>query len=135
MPTVLIIEDDPNVRKFISVNLSRRGYQIISAADAENGLAQAHAGRPDLILLDLKLPGADGWATLETLRSDPELASILVVIITASAVEEEERRARQLGAVNYLVKPLSAQDLVAAVRAALGEEGQRDGETGTCARR
>jgi DNA-binding response OmpR family regulator len=123
MPTVLIIEDDPNVRKFVSVNLSRRGYRVISATDGEDGLTQARTERPDLVLLDLKLPGADGWATLEALRADPDLTHILVVIITASAVEEEERRARQLGAVNYLIKPLSAQDLVAAVRAALGEEG------------
>ena len=122
MPTVLIIEDDPNVRKFVSVNLSRRGYRVISAADGEDGLTQARTERPDLVLLDLRLPGADGWVTLEAIRADPDLARILVVIITASAVEEEERRARQLGVVDYLVKPLSAQDLVAAVRAALGEE-------------
>jgi len=122
MPTVLIIEDDPNVRKFVSVNLSRRGYRVISATDGENGLTQARTERPDLVLLDLRLPGADGWVTLEAIRADPDLARILVVIITASAVEEEERRARQLGVVDYLVKPLSAQDLVAAVRAALGEE-------------
>ena len=123
MSTILIIEDDPNVRKFVTVNLARRGYRAIEAADGEEGLAQARAERPDLILLDLKLPGADGWATLETLRAESDLASIPVIIITASAVKEEERRARQLGAVDYLVKPISVRQLLAAVQAVLGEEG------------
>ncbi|HID61833.1 MAG TPA: response regulator [Anaerolineae bacterium] len=121
MPTVLIIEDDPNVCKFITVNLSQRGYRTLTATNGEDGLAQARAEQPDLILLDLKLPGADGWATLETLRADPDLLGIPVVIITASAVKEEERRARQLGAMSYLVKPISVQQLVTTVRAALGE--------------
>ena len=123
MLTVLIIEDDPNVRKFVAVNLSQRGYRTITAANGEDGLAQARAERPDLILLDLKLPGADGWTTLETLRAESDLASIPVIIITASAVKEEERRARQLGAVDYLVKPISVRQLLAAVQAVLGEEG------------
>jgi len=122
MPTVLIIEDDPNVGKFITVNLSQRGYRTITATSGEDGLAQARAERPDLILLDLKLPGPDGWATLETLRSDPDLTGIPVVIITASAVKDEEERARQLGAIDYLIKPIGVQQLLAAVRAALGEE-------------
>jgi len=123
MPTVLIIADDPNVCKFITVNLNQRGYRTLTATNGEDGLAQARAERPDLILLDLRLPGADGWATLETIRADPDLLSISVVIITASAVKEEEGRARQLGAMSYLVKPISVQQLVTTVRAALGERG------------
>ena len=134
MPTVLIvlvIEDDPDVRRFITVNLSQRGYRTITAASGEDGLAQARAGRPDLILLDLKLPGADGWTTLETLRADPDLAGIAVIIITASAVKEEERRARQLGALDYLVKPISVQQLLVAVRAVLGAvQGAVQGKEG-----
>jgi len=122
MPTVLIIEDDPNVCKFITVNLSQRGYHTFTATHGKEGLARAHAERPDLILLDLRLPGADGWVTLETLRADPDLVGIPVVVITASAVKEEERQARQLGAVDYLIKPVGVRQLLAAVRAALGEE-------------
>jgi len=122
MPTVLIIEDDHNVRKFVAVNLSQRGYRVIPANNGEDGLDQARAERPDLILLDLRLPGADGRATLETLRADPDLAGVAVIIVTASAVKEEERRARQLGALHYLVKPISVQQLLVAVRAVLGEE-------------
>ena len=120
MSTILIIEDDPNVCKFITVNLSQRGYRTITATNGEDGLARARAEQPDLILLDLKLPGCNGWATLETLRTDPDLAGIPVVIITASAVKEEEERARQLGAVDYLVKPIGVQQLLGAVRAASG---------------
>jgi adenylate cyclase len=109
--TVLIVEDDADIRKFASRVLELEGYRIIQAADADEGLRLARKRRVALVLLDLRLPGRDGWVVLAELKSEPALSAIPVIVFTASAGAPQRDRALSMGAVDYLVKPLSAASL------------------------
>jgi adenylate cyclase len=109
--TVLIVEDDADIRKFASRVLELEGYHVIQAADADEGLRLARKRRVALVLLDLRLPGRDGWVVLAELKSEPALSAIPVIVFTASAGVPQRDRALSMGAVDYLVKPLSAASL------------------------
>jgi adenylate cyclase len=121
--TVLIIEDDADIRKFASRMLELEGYHVIQAADADEGLRLARKRRVALVLLDLKLPGRDGWAVLAELKSEPALSAIPVVVFTASAGAPQRDRALGMGAADYLVKPLSAARLKQSVAHILHRKG------------
>ena len=121
--TVLLVEDDPDLLRFAQVTLRLGGYRALIANDGVTGLALARKARPQLILLDLRLPGMDGWQVLRGLREAPGLAAVPVVMLTASAGTDDRDRALQAGAVDYLVKPVSADDLLAAVARALDDGG------------
>jgi CheY-like chemotaxis protein len=109
--TVLIIEDELDVLKFASRVLELEGYDIIEAADGEEGMAQVRGGKVDLVLLDLRLPGRDGWSVLAELKADKSLGKIPVVIFTASAEVQQRDKVFSMGAAGCLVKPLSAASL------------------------
>lgn len=109
--TILIIEDEAEVRNFASRVLELEGYHILQAGDGEEGLRLVRESPISLVLLDLRLPGCDGWTVLEQLKREPELSSIPVIVFTASAGVPQHDRALAMGAVNYLVKPLSAARL------------------------
>ena len=106
--TVLIIEDEVDVRNFASRVLELEGYRVLQAEDGEEGMRLVGKRRVALVLLDLRLPGCDGWEVLKQLKSDPELSSIPVIVFTASAALPQRERALNMGAADYLVKPLSA---------------------------
>lgn len=95
--------------------LELEGYHVLQAEDGEEGMSLLRESRVALVLLDLRLPGLDGWAVLEQIRSNPELSTIPVIVFTASAGVSQQERALSLGAANYLVKPLSAARLRKAV--------------------
>ncbi|RZV41214.1 MAG: response regulator, partial [Acidimicrobiia bacterium] len=86
--TVLIVEDSPSVRRLIEVSVRPLGVRVIAAEDGIRGLAMARSEAPDVILLDIGLPGIDGWEVLRELRADPETADISVIIVTAHAQPE-----------------------------------------------
>lgn len=109
--TVLIIEDEADVRNFASRVLELEGYRVLQAADSDEGLRLARKSPVALVLLDLKLPGCDGWVVLTELKSDPALSTIPVILFTASAAVTQRDRALSIGAADYLVKPLSAASL------------------------
>ena len=113
--TVLIVEDEADVRKFASRVLELEGYRVIQAADSEEGMRLVKEARISLVLLDLKLPRHDGWAALEQIKGEPELSAIPVIVFTASAGASQREKALNMGAVDYLVKPLSAASLKGAV--------------------
>ena len=117
--TVLLVEDNPDLLHFASVTLRLAGYRVLTATDGPQGLTLARGKRPALVLLDLRLPGLDGWEVLAALRADPALQAVPVVVLTASAEPHWQERARQAGATAYLVKPVSADDVLAAVERAL----------------
>jgi DNA-binding response OmpR family regulator len=117
MARVLIIEDEPSLLKFLSQNLALRGWDVVAVADGQEGLRQARETRPDLILLDLMLPVVSGWEVLETLRQEGVLRSVPVIVVTAAARAEEERRARWLGATDYLLKPFGVPELLRRISA------------------
>lgn len=109
--TVLVLEDDIDLRKFAAWMLESEGFHVIQEADGEAGLELLRKHQIDLLLLDLKLPGRDGWSILEEMRNTPKLSTVPVVIFTASAGLSYRDRALKLGVADYLVKPLSAEVL------------------------
>lgn len=117
--TILVIEDEPEIRDFAARVCELEGYRVLQAEDGDTGLRLAEKNRVSLVLLDLRLPGHDGWAVLKQLKSDPELSSIPVVVFTASAAASQRNRALAEGATDYLVKPLSAANLIKAIASAL----------------
>jgi two-component system alkaline phosphatase synthesis response regulator PhoP len=119
--TVLVIEDDRQIRRVIQGYLERAGLRVLAAADGEGGLALAQHEKPLLIVLDLMLPGLDGWEITRRLRGshDPALANVYLLMLTARIEEAERVHGLQLGADDYMLKPFSPRELVARVQAAL----------------
>jgi DNA-binding response OmpR family regulator len=115
--TVLVIEDDPSIILGLRLNLTKAGYRVRVAEDGPAGLAEVGRERPDLLLLDLMLPGIDGMEVLRRLRADDP--KIPVIILTAMGSEEDKVKGLDLGANDYVTKPFSVAELMARVRAAL----------------
>ncbi len=122
MARVLVVDDDPAIREVLVAYLAREGHEVL---EADSGEAALHlAAGADLVVLDLMLPGLDGWRVAEILRSrDPELP---ILMLTARGEEEERVRGFELGADDYVTKPFSPRELVARVRALLRRAGHRD---------
>jgi CheY-like chemotaxis protein len=109
---VLLIEDDKFLRKACEAGLRKRGLTVMTAVDGEEGLQQARAGAPDLILLDMLMPRLSGMETLEALKQDDRTRDIPVVILSNSSVDTKVQKAKALGAIGYLVKAsFSLQEL------------------------
>jgi CheY-like chemotaxis protein len=123
--TVLIIEDEAEVRNFASRVLELEGCRVLQAEDGDEGLRLVRRGGISLVLLDLKLPGDDGWAVLKQLKKEPEPPLIPVVVFTASVAELQRARALAMGAADYLAKPLSAASLRKSVARILRRKGTR----------
>ncbi len=112
-PVIACIEDQPDIAELIDIILRRKGYLVLKAYDGDEGLALVREHRPDVILLDLMMPGLDGWRFHAQLREDPELKDIPVIYVTARASTEERLRAlEQEGAAAYIVKPFSPRELI-----------------------
>ena len=116
---VLVVEDEPDIRNLIVFHLSREGFRCRTAASGEEALGEIKAGRPDLIVLDLMLPGLDGLEVCRRLRRDPASAGLPVIMLTAKADEVDRVVGLEMGADDYVVKPFSPKELVARVRAVL----------------
>ncbi|MDP7112554.1 MAG: response regulator transcription factor, partial [Myxococcota bacterium] len=116
-PSILIIEDDPSIVLGLRINLSKAGFTVRTAADGHIGLAELARERPDLVLLDLMLPGVDGLEILRQIRGHD--GTLPVVVLTALGAEDDKVRGLDLGANDYVTKPFSVAELVARVRAAL----------------
>lgn len=102
--TILIIEDDKFLRQLISQKLSKEGYEIIEAVDGEEGAEKVKETKPDLVLLDLILPGIDGFEVLSQIKRDEALNSIPVIILSNLGQREDIERGVNLGAADYLIK-------------------------------
>jgi hypothetical protein len=111
-PTILVIDDDEAARTIVRRHLIKAGYRVDEAGDGKSGLARARAARPAVITLDVMMPGMDGWEVLATLKSDPELAEIPVIMLT---ILDEQRIGFTLGASDYLTKPIDRSRLLAAL--------------------
>ena len=121
--TVLIIEDEGDIRHFIARVLELEGYQVLSAGDGATGLALLHENAVSLVLLDLRLPGMDGWTVLREIRSDEALSAIPVIVLTAIAEAIQRKKTLRMGALKYLVKPLSAGILSQTIAEVLRQKG------------
>lgn len=117
--TILVIEDDPDIQELVSFSLGREGYAVAQATTGERGLELAQAAVPDLVLLDVMLPGIDGLETLRRLKALPSLARVPVIMASAKGEDPDVVAGLELGADDYVVKPYSPRVLVARVRTAL----------------
>lgn len=119
MATILVIEDNPANMKLASLLLRHAGHAVLCAPDAESGLSMARAARPDLILMDIQLPGMDGLAATALLKRDAATGAILVIALTAMAMKEDRAKIESAGCDAYIAKPLRHQELYAAIDALL----------------
>src|SRR5471030_484406 len=119
MARILIIEDNPENMKLASLLMHNAGHTVLCAVDAEIGLTLARAGQPDLILMDIQLPGMDGLAATTLLKQDPATAAIPVIALTALAMKEDQEKSQIAGCDAYIAKPLCYRDLYAAIDALL----------------
>jgi two-component system cell cycle response regulator DivK len=110
-PLVLIVEDNPRNLKLARDVLNHAGYDILEAANAEEGLALAQERRPGVVLLDIQLPGMDGMQALSRLRADPATADIPVIALTAFAMKADRERFLAAGFDHYVEKPLDIREL------------------------
>lgn len=101
---ILIIEDDKFLRELIVQKLIKEGYNIAEAIDGEEGIKQVKEEKPDLVLLDLILPGIDGFEVLAQIKEDPKLSAIPVIILSNLGQKEDVEKGLKLGAVDYLIK-------------------------------
>jgi DNA-binding response OmpR family regulator len=125
---VLVIDDESPIRLLCRVNLEAEGMDVLEAADGPSGLEKARAERPDVILLDVMMPGLDGWRVAEELLEDERTTSIPIVFLTARAELRDRARGIDLGGVDYVTKPFNPLDLAPLVRALLDrvQRGERD---------
>jgi two-component system, OmpR family, response regulator len=115
--TILVVDDDPDIRRVAALSLERiGGFSVLLAGSAAEALEQAVRTAPDLVLLDVSMPGTDGPATLAALRAHPSTRQIPVVFFTAAASEDEMAHLRSLGAIGVVAKPFDLTDLPARIR-------------------
>jgi two-component system, OmpR family, alkaline phosphatase synthesis response regulator PhoP len=117
--SVLVVEDEEDIRELVSYHLLKEGYKVASVASGEEALDTALAEPPDIIVLDVMLPGIDGMAVCQKLRTNPKTAGVVIMMLTAKGEEADIVRGLNLGANDYVTKPFSPRVLVARVRAAL----------------
>jgi DNA-binding response OmpR family regulator len=125
---VLVIDDEAPIRLLCRVNLAAEGMEVIEAADGSSGLARAREQLPDVILLDVMMPGLDGWRVAEELLGDRRTAAIPIVFLTARAEIRDRARGLDLGGLEYVTKPFNPLELAPLVRDLLErvERGERD---------
>lgn len=126
---ILIVDDEESIRNLVSAYLRPEGYQVYTASDGQSGLQAARAYNPEIVILDIMLPGMDGIEVLSRLRRESD---VYVIMLTAKTDETDKIVGLSVGADDYVTKPFSPRELVARVKAALrrmkGESGPEDGE-------
>jgi CheY-like chemotaxis protein len=112
----VLVDDEASIRAICRVNLEGDGFRVLEAKDGAEALEEMRRQRPSLVLLDVMMPGVDGWGVAEQLAADDRTRDIPVVFLSARAALEDRLRAQQLGAVGYVVKPFDPLDLGRVVR-------------------
>ena len=124
--TILIVEDEKDIVKMLEYNLKKEGFKILSAPDGEEALDLAVRQHPDLVILDLMLPGMDGLEVCKNLKGDTKTASIPVIMLTAKSQESDKIVGLELGADDYMTKPFSPRELIARIKAVLRRVKEKD---------
>ncbi|CAN5343457.1 response regulator transcription factor [soil metagenome] len=119
MQKILVVDDEADILDLIAMNLKRQGFEVISAYDGISAVEKARSEKPDLIVLDLMLPGKDGFTVFRELRADGRSASVPVIMLTAKSELDDKIAGLELGADDYLTKPFSPRELLLRVRALL----------------
>ena len=125
---VLVVDDEAPIRLLCRVNLEAEQMNVLEAADGLSGLEAARRERPDVILLDVMMPGLDGWRVAEELLDDPETSAIPIVFLTARAEIRDRARGLDLGGLDYVTKPFNPVELAALIREVIArvEGGEQD---------
>ena len=118
-PLIFVVEDEPDIARLISHNLQASGFQVLSFASAGSVLSEAVREAPSLFLLDVMLPGTDGFALCHQIRQTPVLSAVPVIFLTAKTAEADRVKGLELGGDDYITKPFSPRELVARVRTVL----------------
>jgi len=128
MTRVLVIDDEAPIRLLCRVNLEAEGMSVLEASDGPSGLETAASSQPDVILLDVMMPGLDGWGVAEALLESEETAEIPIIFLTARAEFRDRARGLDIGGVDYITKPFNPVELAPLVRGLLDrlERGERD---------
>jgi DNA-binding response OmpR family regulator len=119
-PLILVADDDPDILTLVTVRLERAGYAVVTARDGEEAVQVALDRRPDLAVLDVMMPRADGYEATRRLRGHSETSRMPIILLTARVQEEDIARGIEAGADDYVTKPFSPQELGARVHSALG---------------
>lgn len=119
MAKILIVDDEKDIVDLVSYNLEREGFSTVKAYDGEAALRKVRAEKPDLLILDLMLPGVGGLDVCKKIRANPETSSLPIIMLTAKADEVDKIIGLELGADDYLTKPFSVKELIARVRTVL----------------
>jgi two-component system KDP operon response regulator KdpE len=120
--TILVIDDDDDLARIVQLSLDREGYQTVIATSGLEGLQEAYRCQPDLVILDIMMPGLDGW---EVCRRLVEISNVPILMLTAKGTESDIVKGLQMGADDYLTKPFSVAELIARVQALLRRAGSQ----------
>jgi phosphate regulon transcriptional regulator PhoB len=123
---ILIVEDEKDIVKMLEYNLNKEGFKTISCHDGEDALDSANSEHPDLVILDLMLPGMDGLEVCKELKANSKTASIPIIMLTAKSQESDKIVGLELGADDYMIKPFSPRELVARIKAVLRRMKEKD---------
>lgn len=128
MTRVLVIDDEAPIRLLCRVNLEAEGMEVLEASDGPTGLEKARNEQPDVVLLDVMMPGLDGWRVAEELLDDPATGDIPIIFLTARAEFRDRARGLDIGGVDYVTKPFNPVELAPLVEGLLAriERGERD---------
>ncbi|MFA6280916.1 MAG: response regulator transcription factor [Candidatus Omnitrophota bacterium] len=124
--TILIVEDEKDIVKMLDYNLKKEGFKTLSAHDGEDALELVAKNLPDLVILDLMLPGIDGLEVCKTLKKENKTSSIPIIILTAKSQETDKIVGLELGADDYVTKPFSPRELIARIKAILRRSKDKD---------
>lgn len=124
MTKILLVEDNEMNRDMLSRRLERKGYEVVIAVDGQQAIDLAAREKPDLILMDMSLPVVDGWEATRRLKADGQTKQIPIIALTAHAMPEDERKAREAGCNDYDTKPVELPRLLEKMAALLGSAGK-----------
>jgi two-component system alkaline phosphatase synthesis response regulator PhoP len=122
---ILVIEDDPATQRLVDYSLKQEGYEVITASDGPDGIKKALEELPDLVILDVMLPGLDGFEICYRLRAEPTTAKLPILMFTAKAQEIDKDTGTRVGADDYLTKPSAPADIVSHVAKLLAKKRRR----------
>jgi DNA-binding response OmpR family regulator len=124
--SVLIVDDEPNILLSLQFLMKKSGYDVRTARDGEEALAEISRSAPDLVLLDVMMPKIDGFSICERIRANPEWRDMRIIMLTARGRDAEREKGLALGADDYITKPFSTKDAIARVEAVLARSPKAD---------
>ena len=127
-PSVLIVDDEPNIVLSLQFLMKKTGYEVRIARDGEEAMAEIARAAPDLVLLDVMMPKIDGFSVCQRIRANPDWKDVRIIMLTARGRDVEREKGLALGADDYITKPFSTKDAIARVEAVLGRPRTADGQ-------